>query len=52
MHEARSAFKTFPFLQLLLEEVEEWLDNLDGVTTVHAPFYDLSSRYYMVSVGS
>jgi hypothetical protein len=32
-----------------LEEVEELLDNLDGVTTVHAPFYDLSSKYYMVS---
>ena len=33
----------------MLEEVEEWLDGLDGVTTVHAPFYDLSSRYCMVS---
>lgn len=32
----------------LLEEVEELLDSLDGVTIAHAPFYDLSSQYYML----
>ena len=30
------------------EGVEEMLGSLDGVTTVHAPFYDQSSRYHQV----
>uniref|UniRef100_A0A4W4DP79 26S proteasome non-ATPase regulatory subunit 13 n=1 Tax=Electrophorus electricus TaxID=8005 RepID=A0A4W4DP79_ELEEL len=30
----------------LIEEVEEMLNNLPGVTSVHGRFYDLSSKYY------
>ncbi|XP_060742844.1 26S proteasome non-ATPase regulatory subunit 13-like [Tachysurus vachellii] len=30
----------------LVEEVEEMLNNLPGVTSVHGRFYDLSSKYY------
>ncbi|MCJ8737406.1 hypothetical protein PDJAM_G00023690 [Pangasius djambal] len=30
----------------LIEEVEEMLNNLSGVTSVHGRFYDLSSKYY------
>lgn len=33
-------------LQKLIEEVEEMLNNLSGVTSVHGRFYDLSSKYY------
>ncbi|XP_040528572.1 26S proteasome non-ATPase regulatory subunit 13 isoform X2 [Gallus gallus] len=29
-----------------IEEVEEMLNNLPGVTSVHSRFYDLSSKYY------
>nr|XP_054774480.1 26S proteasome non-ATPase regulatory subunit 13-like [Lytechinus pictus] len=32
-----------------VEEVQKILDNYDGVTTVHARFYDLSSNYYKVT---
>ncbi|KAK3533305.1 hypothetical protein QTP70_016020 [Hemibagrus guttatus] len=32
--------------QKLIEEVEEMLNNLPGVTSVHGRFYDLSSKYY------
>uniref|UniRef100_A0A8B9L0M7 26S proteasome non-ATPase regulatory subunit 13 n=1 Tax=Astyanax mexicanus TaxID=7994 RepID=A0A8B9L0M7_ASTMX len=30
----------------LIEEIEEMLNNLPGVTSVHGRFYDLSSKYY------
>ncbi|XP_066504347.1 26S proteasome non-ATPase regulatory subunit 13-like [Hoplias malabaricus] len=30
----------------LTEEIEEMLNNLPGVTSVHGRFYDLSSKYY------
>uniref|UniRef100_A0AAR2M1B1 26S proteasome non-ATPase regulatory subunit 13 n=1 Tax=Pygocentrus nattereri TaxID=42514 RepID=A0AAR2M1B1_PYGNA len=30
----------------LIEEAEEMLNNLPGVTSVHGRFYDLSSKYY------
>lgn len=36
----------FHCLQKLIEEVEEMLNNLSGVTSVHGRFYDLSSKYY------
>lgn len=32
--------------QETIEEVEEMLNNLPGVTSVHSRFYDLSSKYY------
>lgn len=34
--------------QKLIEEVEEMLNNLPGVTSVHGRFYDLSSKYYRI----
>nr|KAF6275545.1 proteasome 26S subunit, non-ATPase 13 [Myotis myotis] len=34
-----------------IEDVEEMLSNLPGVTSVHSRFYDLSSKYYQ-TVGS
>lgn len=37
-----------PTLQKLIEEVEEMLNNLPGVTSVHGRFYDLSSKYYRI----
>ncbi len=35
-------------LQNLIEEVEEMLNNLPGVTSVHGRFYNLSSKYYRI----
>ncbi|XP_062405678.1 26S proteasome non-ATPase regulatory subunit 13-like [Sardina pilchardus] len=35
-----------PATKKLVEEVEETLNNLAGVTSVHGRFYDLSSKYY------
>ncbi|XP_017159372.1 26S proteasome non-ATPase regulatory subunit 13 [Poecilia reticulata] len=35
-------------LQKIIEEVEEMLNNLPGVTSVHGRFYDLSSKYYRI----
>uniref|UniRef100_A0A3Q3SLE1 26S proteasome non-ATPase regulatory subunit 13 n=1 Tax=Mastacembelus armatus TaxID=205130 RepID=A0A3Q3SLE1_9TELE len=32
----------------IIEEVEEMLNNLPGVTSVHGRFYDLSSKYYRI----
>lgn len=32
----------------MIEELGTELETLDGVTTAHAPFYDLCSRYYMI----
>lgn len=37
--------------QETIEDVEEMLNNLPGVTSVHSRFYDLSSKYYQ-TVGS
>lgn len=34
--------------QKITEEVEEMLNNLPGVTSVHGRFYDLSSKYYRI----
>lgn len=34
--------------QKIIEEVEEMLNNLPGVTSVHGRFYDLSSKYYSI----
>lgn len=34
--------------QQLIEDVEEMLNNLPGVTSVHGRFYDLSSKYYRI----
>lgn len=36
-----------PF-QKIIEDVEEMLNNLPGVTSVHGRFYDLSSKYYRI----
>lgn len=36
------------FLQKLIEDVDEMLNNLPGVTSVHGRFYDLSSKYYRI----
>lgn len=36
----------FHCLQKLIEEVQEMLNDLSGVTSVHGRFYDLSSKYY------
>lgn len=38
----------FVHLQKIIEEVEEMLNNLPGVTSVHGRFYDLSSKYYRI----
>lgn len=38
--------QAFTLLQETIEEVEEMLNNLPGVTSVHSRFYDLSSKYY------
>ncbi|XP_039594038.1 26S proteasome non-ATPase regulatory subunit 13 [Polypterus senegalus] len=35
-----------PATKKLVEDVEEMLNNLPGVTSVHGRFYDLSSKYY------
>lgn len=35
-------------LQKLIEEVDEMLNNLPGVTSVHGRFYNLSSKYYRI----
>lgn len=32
-----------------MEEVSKILDEIDGVTMVHARYYDLCSEYYKVS---
>ncbi|KAL2088455.1 hypothetical protein ACEWY4_015354 [Coilia grayii] len=37
-----------PGTKKLIEEVEEMLNNLPGVTSVHGRFYDLSSKYYRI----
>uniref|UniRef100_A0A673W406 26S proteasome non-ATPase regulatory subunit 13 n=1 Tax=Salmo trutta TaxID=8032 RepID=A0A673W406_SALTR len=37
-----------PATKILIEEVEETLNNLPGVTSVHGRFYDLSSKYYRI----
>uniref|UniRef100_A0A8C5DSL1 26S proteasome non-ATPase regulatory subunit 13 n=1 Tax=Gouania willdenowi TaxID=441366 RepID=A0A8C5DSL1_GOUWI len=37
-----------PATKKIIEEVEEILNNLPGVTSVHGRFYDLSSRYYRI----
>ena len=37
--------------KVLLEETREVLDGIDGVTSVHARFYDLSSHYHQVRCG-
>lgn len=34
--------------QKIIEDVEEMLNNLPGVTSVHGRFYDLSSKYYRI----
>ncbi|GCB78555.1 hypothetical protein scyTo_0020688, partial [Scyliorhinus torazame] len=36
------------FFQKTIEEVDEMLVNLPGVTSVHGRFYDLSSKYYQI----
>lgn len=38
----------FFVFQKIIEEVEEMLNNLPGVTSVHGRFYDLSSKYYRI----
>jgi len=40
--------RVFILFQKLIEEVEEMLNNLPGVTSVHGRFYDLSSKYYRI----
>uniref|UniRef100_A0A674N5Z4 Proteasome 26S subunit, non-ATPase 13 n=1 Tax=Takifugu rubripes TaxID=31033 RepID=A0A674N5Z4_TAKRU len=37
-----------PATKKIIEEVEEMLNNLPGVTSVHGRFYDLSSKYYRI----
>uniref|UniRef100_A0A8C1GYX4 26S proteasome non-ATPase regulatory subunit 13 n=1 Tax=Cyprinus carpio TaxID=7962 RepID=A0A8C1GYX4_CYPCA len=37
-----------PATKKLIEEVDEMLNNLPGVTSVHGRFYDLSSKYYRI----
>ncbi|KAB5571687.1 hypothetical protein PHYPO_G00227930 [Pangasianodon hypophthalmus] len=37
-----------PATKKLIEEVEEMLNALPGVTSVHGRFYDLSSKYYRI----
>lgn len=46
---ARSVFSRLSVcFQKITEEVEEMLNNLPGVTSVHGRFYDLSSKYYRI----
>lgn len=37
-----------PATKKIIEEVDEMLNNLPGVTSVHGRFYDLSSKYYRI----
>ncbi|KAK3535709.1 hypothetical protein QTP70_020573 [Hemibagrus guttatus] len=37
-----------PATKKLIEDVEEMLNGLPGVTSVHGRFYDLSSKYYRI----
>ncbi|TDH17453.1 hypothetical protein EPR50_G00008570 [Perca flavescens] len=37
-----------PATKKIIEDVEEMLNNLPGVTSVHGRFYDLSSKYYRI----
>uniref|UniRef100_A0A3B5LKT7 26S proteasome non-ATPase regulatory subunit 13 n=1 Tax=Xiphophorus couchianus TaxID=32473 RepID=A0A3B5LKT7_9TELE len=37
-----------PATKKIIEEVEEMLNNLPGITSVHGRFYDLSSKYYRI----
>uniref|UniRef100_A0A8B9GUF4 26S proteasome non-ATPase regulatory subunit 13 n=1 Tax=Astyanax mexicanus TaxID=7994 RepID=A0A8B9GUF4_ASTMX len=37
-----------PATKKLIEEVEELLNSLPGVTSIHGRFYDLSSKYYRI----
>lgn len=37
-----------PFFQTVVEEAGQLLESLDGVTAVHAQFYDLSSSFHKV----
>ena len=37
------------FFQEIIEEVNALLENIEGITTVHARFYDLSSGYDKVT---
>uniref|UniRef100_A0A8C6LJ89 26S proteasome non-ATPase regulatory subunit 13 n=1 Tax=Nothobranchius furzeri TaxID=105023 RepID=A0A8C6LJ89_NOTFU len=37
-----------PATKKIIEEVEEMLNNLPGVTSIHGRFYDLSSKYYRI----
>ncbi|XP_067902872.1 26S proteasome non-ATPase regulatory subunit 13 isoform X2 [Heterodontus francisci] len=37
-----------PVTKKTIEEVDEMLTNLPGVTSVHGRFYDLSSKYYQI----
>ncbi|NXF49977.1 PSD13 ATPase, partial [Oceanites oceanicus] len=48
LHVVRQMTGKRPYLLLTetIEEVEEMLNNLPGVTSVHSRFYDLSSKYY------
>lgn len=38
----------YDFVKKIIEEVDEMLNNLPGVTSVHGRFYDLSSKYYRI----
>lgn len=37
-----------PATKKIIEDVDEMLNNLPGVTSVHGRFYDLSSKYYRI----
>ena len=40
----------FPSCQTIIEESSELLDTVDGITSVHSRYYELSSEYYKVSI--
>lgn len=39
-------FKAFFFFQAVIEECQAILDGIDGVTSVHSRFYELTSNYH------
>lgn len=45
-----TALNDLPSARQIIENTQSQLDEIEGVTTVHSRFYQLSSRYYQVSL--
>jgi hypothetical protein len=44
----KSSTETYQRQQKVIEDTEEDLKSLDGVTTIHSRFYELASNYYRI----